>query len=268
MYRALILILLVGVMIVFGQRRYRGERRSRGVEDVPSWEVNRKFERDVFTFVRIEYDSWGGRGWRKWETDYPDGEMNLSYRLQQMTAIKVSPKPITRRLTDPDLFSYPFIYIVEPGNLIFSEEEVVALRNYLDSGGFLMVDDFWGEDEWQNFYEQIKRVYPDREPEELQTDHPIFSCVFPLKEKPQIPNVWLGTESQFTGVTWERWDAREVHMKAIYDDNKRMTVIICHNTDLGDGWEREGDNEYYFREFSEKKAFPLGINIIFYALTN
>jgi hypothetical protein len=199
--------------------------------------------------------------------------LNFSYRLQQLTALKVDPQGKVLRLTDPQLFDYPFIYIVEPGDLIFSEEEVRALRRYLLSGGFLMVDDFWGEAEWANFYEEIKRVFPDREPRELPLDHPIFHCVFDLKEKPQIPNVALGTQSRLSGhpnygITWERSDARTPHYRAIRDDQERIMVLICHNTDLGDGWEREGENEIYFREFSEKHAYPLGINIVFYAMTH
>ena len=71
-----------------------------------------------------------------------------------------------------------------------------------------------------------------------------------------------------TGITWEREDAKEPHYRAIFDDKGRMVVMICHNTDNGDGWEREGEDEWYFREFSEKKAYPLGINIIFYAMTH
>ena len=136
-----------------------------------------------------------------------------------------------------------------------------------------MVDDFWGEREWDNWYFELKRVFPDREPVEIPLDHEIFHCVFDLQEKPQIPNVRTGTESQIPGsplygVTWERADAREPHYRGVFDDQDRLMVIICHNTDLGDGWEREGDNEIYFREFSEKKAYPLGINIIFYAMTH
>ena len=70
------------------------------------------------------------------------------------------------------------------------------------------------------------------------------------------------------GVTWERPDAKEVHYKGIFDDKGRLMVIICHNTDLGDGWEREGEDPWYFTEFSEKKAYPMGINIVFYAMTH
>ena len=72
---------------------------------------------------------------------------------------------------------------------MFDDDEVKALRRYLLNGGFLMVDDFWGEDEWDNFYEQINRVFPDREPVELPLEHPIFHCVYDLKKKPQIPSI-------------------------------------------------------------------------------
>jgi hypothetical protein len=185
-----------------------------------------------------------------------------------MTSLKVDPAGKVLEITDPALFHYPWIYIVEPGYLLFTEQEVAILRKYLLNGGFLMVDDFWGEREWLNFYRQIKRVFPDREPVDLPLEHPVFHCVFDLKEKPQIPSIPWGIESQYTGVTWERPDAREVHIRGISDDLGRLMVIICHNTDLGDGWEREGENEYYFHEFSEKKAYPLGINIVFYAMTH
>jgi hypothetical protein len=238
---------------------------------VPMWDINKQFSKDVFTFVRVKYTSsgyggWGGAG--VWHVDYPDAELNLSYRLQQLTAMKVNPEGKVLEITDRELFHYPFIYIVEPGELLFSDEEVTTLRRYLLSGGFLMVDDFWGEAQWRNLYQQMKRVFPEREPEELDLTHEIFNCVFKLNEKPQIPNVGRGTYSQYDGVTWETYDSKEPHYKAFFDDKRRMMVMICHNTDLGDGWEREGENEYYFREFSEKKAYPLGINIIFYAMTH
>lgn len=237
-------------------------------------QVAPRFKHDVFTFVRIRYASMGRYGWsEKWETDYPDADVNLAFRLQQVTALSVDPQGKVLGLTEKELFDYPFIYIVEPGDLVFAEGEVEALRRYLLGGGFLMVDDFWGEDEWDNFYQEIRRVFPDREAQELPLDHPIFHSVFDLKARPQIPNVGLGTESQlpgsrYYGRTWERPDAREVHYRGIFDDKGRMMVVICHNTDLGDGWEREGENEIYFREFSERWAYPLGINILFYAMTH
>ncbi len=264
----------VGVSVA--QRRgdwYRGRVPDRG--DVPQWQNDPEFDKDVFTFVRIRYTSYRGGyygGWRRggggWATDWRASDLNFSFRLQQLTSLKVNPEPIDLELTDPRLFDYPFIYIVEPGALGFSEAEVEALRRYLLNGGFLMVDDFWGEDEWYNFYVEIRRVFPDREPQELPLEHPIFHCVYDLKKKPQIPSIGHAWDGRYSGRTWEREDARTPHYKAIFDDDGRMMVFICHNTDLGDGWEREGEDLWYFREFSEKYAYPLGINIVTYAMTH
>lgn len=247
---------------------------------VPDWKADEHFPRDVFTFVRVEYDSFRGGGGRRgrgwgggggWRTDWPDSDLNFSYRLQQLTSLKVNPEPISLRLTDPKLFDYPFIYMIEPGSLYFSEPEVESLRRYLLNGGFLMVDDFWGDYQWENFYQQIKRVFPDREPQELPADHEIFRCVYRLKEKPQVPSIGAAWQGREQGITWEighGGNTQDVHYKGIFDDKGRMMAIICHNTDLGDGWEKEGEDPWYFKEFSEKKAYPLGINIVTYAMTH
>ena len=100
---------------------------------VPDWEADPQFEKDVFTFVRVEYDSYRGRGRRGagWDTDWPDSDLNFSYRLQQLTSLKVNPDPVILRLTDKKLFDYPFLYMIEPGEMYLSEDEVAALRKYL-----------------------------------------------------------------------------------------------------------------------------------------
>ena len=243
-----------------GYDRFMQNSNSRG--GVPVWENDKGFQNDVFTFVLIQYDSYRGR--YKWDTDYPDADLNLSFRLQELTAIKTDPHGKIVRLTDPQLWNYPFIYIIEPGGLYFSEAEVVVLRNYLTRGGFLMVDDFWGEREWENFEREIKRVFPDRPIEEIPLEHEIFQMVYKLDEKPLIPSV----HAYLRGYRTERWDAEEPHYRSIKDDNGRLMMIICHNTDLGDGWEREGVDHGYFKEYSERWAYPLGINIVTYALTH
>ena len=276
-----------------GQTRMPPQQFLDSRSGVPDWEVDKEFTKDVFTFVRIRYTSgYGGRGGRfdsygggpggfggrmrggsggGWRTDYPDSDLNFSFRLQQLTSMEVNPDGLVLELTDPELFDYPFIYILEPGSLVFREEEVKALRRYLLNGGFLMIDDFWGRNEWYNIYYEMKRVFPEKEPVELTLDHPIFHCVFELKEMPQIPAIDHAVDrytDTLTGRTTERSDAPKAIYYGIYDDKGRMMVIICRDTDLGDGWEREGESHAYFREFSEKKAYPLGINIVFWAMTN
>lgn len=240
--------------------------------NVPEWTVDPAFKDDVFSFARLRYSSYGGGGrWgggRRWSTDAPEADLNLLFRLQQMTSLKVNPNVTYIEITPENLANYPFVYMVEPGALEFKPEEVVALRAYLLNGGFLMVDDFWGDDEWENFHQQIKRVFPDREFTDLPLEHPIFHSVFDLKEKPQMPSI-----DQFlsTGLTYEpygRTGAEEVHYRGFFDDKGRLVAIICHNTDLGDGWEREGEDATYFRRFSEKMAYPMMINILFYAMTH
>ncbi|MFO1448158.1 MAG: DUF4159 domain-containing protein [Opitutaceae bacterium] len=242
----------------------------------PVWENPPAFRHDVFTFARIRYESggfggfggFGRRGGGTWQTDLPDSDLNLSYRLQQMTSMKVDPDGRILRLTDPELADYPFIYIVEPGGLALSDDEAAALRKYLLNGGFLMLDDFWGEREWESMAHELRKAFPDRAFSEIPLDHAIYHCVFEIKAKGQVPNIRTGINSEHTGVTWERSDAQEVHHRGMFDDKGRLMVIATHNSDNGDGWEREGESDYYFHNFSEKIAYPLGINIIFYAMTH
>lgn len=226
------------------------------------WEIDEKFEHEAFRFARVKYTSYGWRD--KWRTDFPESDLNLPHRLRELTSMEVHPESVIVELTDENLSDYPFLYIVEPGQMNLTDGEVVGLRTYLLNGGFLMVDDFWGEEEWRTFYDNIKLVFPDREPEELPLEHDIFHLVYDLAEKPMI--VSIGTWMR--GSETERWDADEPHYKGIFDDKGRMMVVICHNTDLGDGWEEEGVDPTYFKEYSERFAYPLGINIITYAMTH
>jgi len=252
-----------------------GARTAREVEShstgTPVWTNTPGFERDAFTFTRMKRDHRSyniGRG--DWSTDCPDSDLNLSHRLQQMTSMLVDPDGRLLDIDSPELFNYPWIYMVEVGNLVFRDEEVPIMRKYLLNGGFLMADDFWGPNEWDNFEMEMKRVFPEPEYEfkELELAHPLYRMVFPITEKGQVPNVRQGMRSEYDHVTWEREDAREVHHRAITDSKGRIMVLATHNTDNGDGWEHEGLNHYFFKNFSEKYSYPLGINIIVYTMTH
>ncbi|MBV69967.1 MAG: transmembrane prediction [Myxococcales bacterium] len=267
---------LLGSLVL--AQRNRGDFGRGSLEDsyrngVPDWQVKDHMPDDVFTFVRIKFDSegwgWGRRG-GKWRTDYPDSDLNFSYRLQELTSMEVNPDGKVLELTEPELFDYPFIYMIEPGSIWLSDDEIKALRKYLLNGGFLMVDDFWGDREWDHFEKAFKYVFPDREFEELELEHPIFHCVFDLQEKPQVPALQQALQGRDAGVTWEwgKKGSEKVSYKQMKDDKGRMMCVVCFNTDLGDGWEREGESRWYFKEFSEKKAYPMGVNIVFYALTH
>jgi hypothetical protein len=249
--------------------------------DFPTWDVSRELPNDVFTFARLRYRSesrssnyggYGGRSGRRdrWLTDYPDSDLNFSYRLQQLTALQVNPRSAIVDINYEQMRHYPFIYMIEVGRISITDEEAHAMREYMLNGGFIMVDDFWGISAWETFYTALKQIFPTREPEELPLSHDIFHIVFDLKVKPQIPHVRVAVANRGTGITYEQHDGgtEEVHYRGVKDDKGRLMMLICHNTDIGDGWEEEGTDPWYFREFSEKYAYPLGINIIFYAMTH
>lgn len=226
------------------------------------WENDPRFPDDTFQFVRLKAETHS-----TWATDFPDSDLNFSYRLQQMTSLKVNPHPIVVSPTDPKLKECPFLYTLETASLVLNSNEVIALRDHLTNGGFLMIDDFWGDLAWDNTLKEMKKIFPEKEVKELNLDHPIFNIVFPIKEKPQVPGIGFALRHKGTGITSPNKGGLP-NFYGIYDDRGRMMVLICRNTDLGDGWEREGEDPYYFKEFSEKLSYPMGINIIVYMMTH
>ena len=251
----------------FPGQGYREKAVNRA--DFPIWKIEAPFEADVFTFARIKYTSLaGGRG-NRWQNDFPDSDWNFSYRLQELTSLKVDPNGKVLELTDPDLFNYPFLFMNGVGSLQFSLEEAQALRQHLLNGGFLMVDDFWGEEEWERMKDQMKMVFPNREPIDLPLTHRLFHIVYDMKLKPQVPDI----RTWRTGSTFEANHGGSPgdtlpHFQAYHDDQDRIVALLCHNNDLGDGWEREGAEPKYFETYSVPFSYPMGINILTYAMTN
>ena len=250
----------------------------------PNWTNAPGFEKDVFTFTRVLFKSGlnegrYGRGLRLgWWVDFPDADLNFSYRLQQLTSMKVDPDARVIRLTDPTLKDYPFLYMEHPGYMELGDEETGILGKYLLNGGVLLVIDFWSTREWDGFDAQMKRVLPGRTWVDLPLSHPVFHCVFDLAgpmRMLQVPTMQLwnhdhdprNPESRIHRV--DRGEGSdEMHVRAWLDDKQRIMAIAIHNSDVSDGWEREGENDVYFHTFSEKRAYPLAINLLVYIMTH
>jgi hypothetical protein len=251
--------------------RRRGNRTAPDRNDYTTWEIESQFKHDVFTFVRIQYDSVGGRGGpgRSWANDYPDCDWNFSVRLHDLTSMQVDPNGKVMRLTDEELFDHPFIFLSNINRMNLSEEEALALRKYCLKGGFMMADDFWAPQAWKNVKREMKRVFPELEPRELTRDHEIFNLVYDIKGIPQVPSIFAWNQ----GHTFEYWHGdpqgdEAPHFWGFFDSDDRLMALLCHNNDIGDGWEREGENKEYFKTYSERVSYPLGINIVTYVMTH
>jgi hypothetical protein len=230
-------------------------------------------QRSGFMFCRLQYDRVlsfpSGYGW---STDYPRSDRNFMTRLPQLTATGITTWDdgdlghAVVRASDPKLFLCPFIFASDIGSAGFNDAELVALRAYLLKGGFLWVDDFWGDQAWQHWLSQIERVLPGFEVQDLSPKHPLFSTFYDLPKVPQIPSIqsWYQTG----GSTNERgFEPGDAHMRAIVDGQGRILVLMTHNTDIADGWERETDNEDFFYAFTAS-AYGVGINAAIWAMTH
>jgi hypothetical protein len=286
-----VLLLCVTGLIAVGQRMFPGGNRP-GAEEggrrgggrgraplaseragVPEWTVDPGFREDVFTFVRLRYRS--SRGFSRWRVDYPAADLNFSYRLEQLTSMKVDPNGLDLDIEDPNLFNYPFVFMIDPRSLVLSQGEAETLRRYLLGGGFLMIDDFWGDAMWHHLMRELEKVFPDRTWVSLPQDHAIFHRPFPLGYRPQVPSEDSARRNKDRPDPYRTWEdeigyetPQPADYRAYLDDHGRIMLLICWNTDLSDGWEEEGVSQWFFENFSEKSAYPMGINIIFHALTH
>jgi hypothetical protein len=222
-----------------------------------------------WTFARVRYTAWtfppgsyGSPEDEPWYIDAPAAEWNLSRRVKSATAIQVN-DPVVVRLDDPTLFAYPWIYIVEPGNLRLKDSEVTALREFLLRGGTLTFDDFHGPIEWANLEREMKRVFPDRNIVDLPPEHPIFHCFYQIDGYPQTP----GLGSFLQGRTWEK-GGYVAHLRAIEDDRGRAMVLINWNVDMGDAWEWSNSIDYPGYVKYSAIAYRMEINEIIYSLTH
>ena len=225
-----------------------------------------------FTFCRLAfrqaYDGDGGG----WGVDYPRADTNLPIRLSELTRAPVNfdssqePNHVVIQATEPELFKCPFVMITEVGAAFFDEQEAKALREYLQKGGFMWADDFWGSYAWAHWERELRKVLPASEYPiiDVPMNHSIFHSLFDSKRFPQIPSIgWV-----YSGTTSERGaDSATPNARAVVDAKGRIIVFISHNSDFGDSYERESDDPTYFYNFSVE-GYAIGINILLYAMTH
>jgi hypothetical protein len=173
------------------------------------------------------------------------------------------------RLTDDALFKCPYLHMEDVGTMALSEEEVRKLREYLLKGGFLWVDDFWGTEAWDHWSAEIASVLPPSEYpiSDVPHDDPVFRTQFTLDRVPQITSIQFWRMVGGTTTSERGPDSQEPHLRAIRDRHGRIMVMMTHNTDVADSWEREGEDPAFFRQFSPS-GYGLGINVVLHALTH
>jgi hypothetical protein len=272
-YRRLILLLATAftataATLLQAQQWFRGEGASEPLRSgMPDAGVP-----GGFTFCRLWYDRVrsepSGIGW---STDYPRGDQNFVTRLTQLTAVRATqwsdgePGHAALRATDPALFTCPFLFAVDAGTIGLSGEEVARLREYLLKGGFLWLDDFWGERAWQHWAAQLHRILPEYDVVDVPPDHRLFNTFYVVPKLPQIPSMQHWTRSG--GNTAEFGPENPPHLRAVFDESGRILVLMTHNTDIGDGWERETDSEVFFQLFSPP-AYGVAMNVAIWVLTH
>ena len=219
----------------------------------------------------ISYTFRRNGGW--WDTDYPDSDENFLRGVQRYTNINASPRNyIFMDLTDPRLFEHVFLYMnwkrVPIGSSSsgpnFAPEETAALREFMLRGGFVMVDDFWGQPHLDDMFTEIGKIFPEREIVRLSTDHEIFHTFFDIDELAQVPGRM---------VTWDYGGFMRLddpgyppEVYAVLDDDGRVMMVANYNTDLGDGWEHTFLAEYPTHYTNE--AYKIGVNYLIYALSH
>lgn len=245
----------------------RAAARDRLLEREPGLaQARAEWGRD-FYFTRAIYSGsrgwWGRRGRASWSTDFPKADRQflfILHRLLAMLDLHEWENPVA--LDDPELRRYPFLYMLEVGYMNLSDAEIEGLRGYLEAGGFLVVDDFWGEEAWYNLQYHMSRILPGRPIEPIPLDHPIFHQFYDIDEIKTVPSINNAARGRYE----ECWGPCPPTVSGIFNDRGELMVVINHNTDLGDAWEWS-ENPYYPIDRSTY-AYELAINYIIYGLSH
>jgi hypothetical protein len=232
-----------------------------------------------FHFLRLEYTDlpqyhrgYGyssregmGSGW--WMMDWPDADIHFSVGVQRLTRLDVG-DPRHLRLTDDRIFNYPWIYATQTGWWGLTDSEIARLREYLQRGGFLVTDDFWGEEQWEIFRRTMERVFPGQKITDIADDDAVMHVLYDIGEKDKtfIP----GSRHLYRGpggaVQIVQPAGTRPAWRAILDSRERMVVAVNYDTDVADAWEF-ADAPYYPAAMT-LLAYKYGINYIVYAMTH
>jgi len=220
-------------------------------------------EAHQFYFTRGIYSSGGGRGGRNgsWATDYPKADQQFLAVLRRLTILDAYNSENAIALDDPQLRRFPFLYILEVGRMSLMPEEEKGLREYMLAGGFVFVDDFWGDNAWYVFEEQMRRVLPEYTIVDLPMSHPIFSAFYHIKEMQTLPSIYhvsRGDDTECAGCY--------IKVRGIFDDNGRLMMMISWNSDHGDAWEWAEVPQYPLK--LSTYAFEVGVNAIVYTMSH
>jgi Domain of unknown function (DUF4159) len=240
----------------------------------PDWQ-----EKTEWVFARLMYPEhpnarfgrwfrYGGEplDWREggtsWTQDYPRADRHFAAALRRLTRVHARSVEQPVNLDDgDDVYNWPWLAAGEMGDWLLTDAQAKKLRDYLLRGGFLMLDDFWGTEEYGRFEQSMKRVFPDRPIVEIANDDPIFHTVYDLDNRFQVPGEWALRR----GTTY-RADGAVAHWLGIYDDHRRVMVAISFNSDIGDSWEWADDPRY--PEKYSALGIRIGVNYVIYALTH
>ena len=227
------------------------------------WNRTAEWTRARLKYLDIRIPGFYG-GDRYWSMDYPRSDRHLLEGVRRLTRIDSKPvEQVVELDGSDDVFNWPMMYAVEVGHWRMPRDQAAQLRDYLERGGFLMVDDFHGEYEWDNFIEGMQEVLPGAEFVDLTERDPIFHILYDQDAHIQVPGWSAWTE---TGLTYEREDGKTPHFRGIFDKKGRLMVVACHNMDLGDAWEHS-DDAIYPEPFASF-AYRMGMNYFVYNLTH
>lgn len=271
---------LIGIALLAAGAIYAWEkpfRQYRSLEAYDNVELPPDFaERTEWTFARLMYPQhpearfarrgrysmdWT-QGGTSWSQDYPRADRHFALALRRLSRVHARSveQPVNPDDTD-DIYDWPWLAAGEMGDWQLTPTQIQTLREYLLRGGFLMLDDFWGNEEWNRFNETMSKVFPDRPIVEIPDSDAAFHVVYDLDDRFLIPGQWGMRRPCLC-----RNDGETPHWRGIYDDHNRLMVAMSFNSDIGDSWEW-ADDASYPEKFSSL-GIKIGVNYVVYALTH